>query len=46
MYTYPRMKAFVRGLGSRALLTNDNCGPHYAAKHGAAGEYDYIDDHF
>ena len=41
-----RMKAFLRSLGCRALLTNDNCGPHYASLQHATEEYDYIDDHF
>ena len=41
-----RMKAHLRGLGCKALITNDNCGPHYTARHGMAGDYDYIDDHF
>jgi hypothetical protein len=41
-----RMKAYLRGLGCRALLSNDNCGPHYAALQCATADYDYIDDHF
>jgi len=41
-----RMKAYLRGLGCKALLTNNNCGPHYAALQVATAEYDYIDDHF
>ncbi len=41
-----RMKRFLRELGCKALLTNDNCGPHYAPLQDAAGEYDYVDDHF
>ena len=41
-----RMKAYLRGIGCKALLTNDNCGPHYAALQMATKEYDYIDDHF
>ena len=41
-----RMKAFLRGLGCRALFTNNNCGPHYAPVQAASAEYDYIDDHF
>ncbi|MCR5753131.1 MAG: hypothetical protein K6G91_14355 [Kiritimatiellae bacterium] len=41
-----RMKAYVRSLGSKALLTNDNCGPHFASLQRASAEYDYIDDHF
>ena len=41
-----RMKAFLRSIGCRALLTNDNCGSHFAPLQVASGEYDYIDDHF
>jgi len=41
-----RMKAYVRSLGCKALITNDNCGPHYTARNGMDGDYDYIDDHF
>ena len=41
-----RMKAHLRSLGCRALLTNDNCGPHYAALQRATTDLDYIDDHF
>ena len=41
-----RMKAYLRELGCRALITNDNCGPHYTARNGMAADYDYIDDHF
>ena len=41
-----RMKAHLRSLGCRALISNDNCGPHYAALQRATGDLDYIDDHF
>ena len=41
-----RMKAYLRGLGCKALITNDNCGSHYTARNGLDGDYDYIDDHF
>ena len=41
-----RMKAYLRSLGVKALITNDNNGPHYVAKNGLAADYDYIDDHF
>ena len=41
-----RMKAFLRSLGAKALITNDNNGPHYVARNGMAADYDYIDDHF
>ena len=41
-----RMKVVLRGLGSRALFTNNNCWPHFAPLQKATAEYDYIDDHF
>ena len=41
-----RMKAYLRSLGVKALITNDNCGPHYVAKNGLVADWDYIDDHF
>ena len=41
-----RMKAHLRSLGCRALVSNDNCGPHYAALQRATTDLDYIDDHF
>ena len=41
-----RMKAHLRSLGVKALITNDNCGPHYVARHGLVADWDYIDDHF
>ena len=41
-----RMKAYLRELGCKALLSNDNCGPHYASLQCATSDYDYIDDHF
>lgn len=41
-----RMKAYLKTLGVKALVSNDNCGPHYAALQRATAEYDYIDDHF
>ncbi len=41
-----RMKAYLRSLGVKALITNDNNGQHYVARNGMASEYDYIDDHF
>ena len=41
-----RMKEHLRSLGCRALLSNDNCGPHYAALQRATTDLDYIDDHF
>ena len=41
-----RMKAHLRSLGAKALVTNGNSGPHYAALQLATDAYDYIDDHF
>jgi len=41
-----RMKTHLRSLGAKALVTNDNNGPHYVARNGLAADYDYIDDHF
>ena len=41
-----RMKAYLRSLGVKALITNDNCGPHYVVKNGLVDDWDYIDDHF
>jgi len=42
-----RQRAFLRGLGVRALLTNQNCGPHYAPLMAVCDDlYDYVDDHF
>ena len=41
-----RMKAFLRGIGCKALFTNNNCAPHHAPLQRATAEYDYIDDHF
>ena len=41
-----RMKTFLRGLGCRALITNDNCGGHAPPMQMASAQYDYIDDHF
>ena len=41
-----RMKAYLRDLGCKALVSNDNCGPHYAVRNGLSQDYDYVDDHF
>ena len=41
-----RMIAFLRKLGSRALFTNANCGPHYTPMQFTREDcYDYVDDH-
>lgn len=42
-----RQRAFLRGLGVKALLTNQNCGPHPAPMMSVKEDlYDYVDDHF
>ena len=42
-----RMIAFLRKLGSRALFTNANCGPHLTPMQFTREAcYDYVDDHF
>ena len=42
-----RMRAFMKELGVKALLTNQNCGGHYAPLMEVREElYDYVDDHF
>lgn len=43
---FAKMRGVVRATGCRALLTNCNCGPHFAAAQCASSAYDYIDDHF
>ena len=42
-----RMTAFLRKLGSKALFTNANCGPHFVPMQEVREDcYDYVDDHF
>ena len=42
-----RARDFLRSLGVKALLTNQNCGPHTAAMNSVLETwYDYVDDHF
>ena len=43
-----RIVKFLRGeLGSKALFTDANCGPHYAPMQFVREDcYDYVDDHF
>lgn len=41
-----RMTRFVRSLGWRGLLTNNNSGPHWIPMQIAAQDYDYVDNHF
>ena len=38
--------AFLRKLGCKALLTNNNCSRHDAPFMRTAGLYDYVDDHY
>jgi len=40
------MRAFVRKLGCRALLTDLNNGPNYAVYHPTKATYDYVDVHY
>ncbi|MBR3085812.1 MAG: hypothetical protein IKH04_05345, partial [Kiritimatiellae bacterium] len=43
---WSKCSGFVRSLGCRALLTNDNCGGRHAESNWPATLYDYIDTHF
>ncbi|MBP5543626.1 MAG: hypothetical protein ILM98_06095 [Kiritimatiellae bacterium] len=43
---YERGGAFVRSLGCRALLTNDNNGRWHGEGEGLTPLYDYVDSHF
>ena len=43
---FERGSAFVRSLGCRALLTNDNNGRHHGEGEGTTPLYDYVDSHF
>ena len=43
---WKKCAGFVRALGCRALLTNDNCGGRHAEGDWPASLYDYIDTHF
>ena len=44
--TYERCAAFVRSLGCRALLTNDNNGRLHGEGEGCTPLFDYVDSHF
>ena len=37
---------FVRALGAKALLTNDNSGPRHGEGEGVTASFDYVDSHF
>ena len=43
---WERCSAFVRSLGCRALLTNDNNGRWHGEGEGLTPLYDYVDSHF
>ncbi len=43
---FERCSGFVRSLGARALLTNDNNGSEHADGEDATPLYDYVDNHF
>ncbi len=43
---FTRCAAFVRSLGCRALLTNDNNGRRHGEGEGCTPIYDYVDNHF
>ena len=43
---FRRQREYLRALGVKALLTNQNCGQHFATMQKVrADEYDYVDDH-
>lgn len=41
-----RCSAYLRQIGCKALLTNDNNGPRHADGEGTTPLYDYVDNHF
>ena len=42
-----RQRAYMKELGVKALLTNQNCGSHYTPLMAVREDlYDYVDDHF
>lgn len=43
--TWKRCSSFVRSLGAKALLTNDNDGLRHADGEGIVSNYDYVDTH-
>ena len=43
---WTKCSAYVRSLGAKALLTNDNNGPRHGEGEGLTPRYDYVDNHF
>ena len=43
---YNTCSAYVRSLGCKALLTNDNNGQSYHSSGGSQKNYDYVDEHY
>ena len=43
---FQKCSAFVRSLGSSAMLTNDNSGKNHGEGMGTTPLYDYVDNHF
>lgn len=41
-----RCSAYLRQIGCKALLTNDNNGSHHGDGEGTTALYDYVDNHF
>ena len=43
---WSKCSGYVRSLGAKALLTNDNNGPRHGEGEGLTPRYDYVDNHF
>lgn len=43
---WEKCSGFVRSLGAKALLSNDNNGQCHGEGEGIAAQYDYVDNHF
>ena len=43
---WTKCSGYVRSLGAKALLTNDNNGPRHGEGEGLTPRYDYVDNHF
>ena len=43
---WTKCSGYVRALGAKALLTNDNNGPRHGEGEGLTPRYDYVDNHF